>query len=293
MAARQALKPPVRSCWRSVRTVRAKSEPPREMSRRRQPQSRTPPPLHVPRAEGQVGAVEGRHQAGQVGRVVRPVGVHLDDPPGAAPRAPPRSPPGRPARALPWPPVAHPDARLGRGQRRRPGGPCRQARSSSTTRRWAPGSATQDGRGDGGQVLRPRCRWARSTHVPAYGWGTGSGMAGSVPRAHGPTGSACRAPPGAQPPRAACRAEGRRRELAVPPPGRRRAAAWPRGGRLHDRRRHAAGRHQQQRAARGRRAGQGVGEGAPAGEVDRGRSSRRRRRPRQPRWHSGRRRPGA
>ena len=42
--ARQALKPPVRSCGPSARTVRAKRLPPRDTIRRARPQSTTPPP---------------------------------------------------------------------------------------------------------------------------------------------------------------------------------------------------------------------------------------------------------
>src|SRR3954453_20480052 len=42
--ARHALKPPVRSCGRSPSTIRANTDPPREISRRPTPQSRTAPP---------------------------------------------------------------------------------------------------------------------------------------------------------------------------------------------------------------------------------------------------------
>ena len=79
--ARHALKPPVRSWGRSPRTVRAKRLPPRETTRRPRPQSTTPPPRRVPRADDEVGAVlaRRRHERWQRRRVVRPVGVHLHD----------------------------------------------------------------------------------------------------------------------------------------------------------------------------------------------------------------------
>ena len=153
--ARHALKPPVRSLAGSRRTTFAKIDPPREIDPPGQAPVFHAAAACIARADDEVGVTgfDGRDEPGQDRRVVRPVGIHLEDDAGAARERDAEPVEVRAAEARLPRPVPDADARLSRREAvGKLAGPVRRRVVHDEQR--AAGQRLEDRGGDAGQVLR-------------------------------------------------------------------------------------------------------------------------------------------